>query len=91
MDIGSFLLLGVLTTLVFGGAMLAMAIGPMFKRKCLRGSCGGPSMRDANGEVISCHDCPNRAKRRSAPNLTFRRTRGHHTGPITRTGFPWAI
>jgi hypothetical protein len=67
MDIGSFLLLGALTVAVLGGGMLAMSIGVMFKRKCLRGSCGGEAVRDADGKAISCHDCPNRDRRRNAP------------------------
>ena len=33
-------------------AMGAMAIGVIFRRPCLKGSCGG---------VASCPDCPNRA------------------------------
>ncbi len=73
MEIGSFPLLLALTTAVVGVAMLAMAVGAVFKRKCLRGSCGGPVLRDANGEVISCRDCPNRIKRRNAPTASQRR------------------
>lgn len=64
MDTATFVLLGAVTTVAFGFAMAAMAVGVMFKRKCLRGSCGGPVARDASGEVISCHDCPNRSKQR---------------------------
>ncbi len=70
MDIGSLLLLVALTVAVLGGGMLAMAIGVMFKRKCLRGSCGGDAVRDADGKVISCHDCPNRDKQHHAPALS---------------------
>jgi hypothetical protein len=32
----------------------------MFRRPCLRGSCGGPEVRMASGETISCITCPNR-------------------------------
>ena len=71
--IGSFLLLVAITTAVVGVAMLAMAVGAMFKRNCLRGSCGGPALRDANGGVISCRDCPNRAQRGEAPTARGRR------------------
>ena len=60
MDLTSFLLLGAAAIVVFAVGMLAMAVGAIFKRKCLRGSCGGPEVRDANGEVIACADCPNR-------------------------------
>ena len=73
MEIGSFLLLVAITTVVVGVAMLAMAVGAMFKRKCLHGSCGGPAPRDANGELISCRDCPNRAQRGKAPTARGRR------------------
>jgi hypothetical protein len=37
-----------------------MAVGVMFRRPCLRGSCGGPEVRDASGERLSCATCPNR-------------------------------
>jgi hypothetical protein len=40
-----------------------MAIGVMFRRPCLRGSCGGPALRTAGGEKISCATCPNRPRR----------------------------
>lgn len=45
---------------LFGAAVAAMAIGVMFKRPCLRGSCGGPALRTGDGQKISCADCPNR-------------------------------
>jgi len=47
---------------LIGAGVLAMAIGVMFKRPCLRGSCGGPARHDADGAKISCSDCPNRAR-----------------------------
>jgi hypothetical protein len=43
----------------------AMAVGVMFKRPCLRGSCGGPAVAGPNGEKLSCETCPNR-KRKAA-------------------------
>ncbi len=53
--------------LVFGLALAlmvvgvaAMAIGVMFRRPCLRGSCGGPGVIGPGGEKISCATCPNR-------------------------------
>jgi len=66
MEFGSLLLVGTLVASLFGAGMLAMAVGAMFKRDCLRGSCGGPPRRDANGNRISCGHCPNRAKRDGA-------------------------
>ena len=41
-------------------AMAIMAVGVVFKNRCLRGSCGGPDVFDANGEPISCGACPKR-------------------------------
>jgi hypothetical protein len=38
----------------------AMAIGVMFRRPCLRGSCGGPAVLGPGGEKLSCDGCPNR-------------------------------
>ncbi|MEM8934358.1 MAG: (Na+)-NQR maturation NqrM [Acidobacteriota bacterium] len=52
-----FLTLGIFLTVV-----LAMAVGVIFNRPCLRGSCGGPSVVGANGESLSCSTCPNRDK-----------------------------
>jgi hypothetical protein len=43
-----------------GASVAAMAIGVMFRRPCLRGSCGGPELKTAGGEGISCATCPNR-------------------------------
>jgi hypothetical protein len=43
-----------------GIAVLAMAIGVIFRRPCLRGSCGGPALRAPDGTRLSCEDCPNR-------------------------------
>jgi hypothetical protein len=61
MDTASFVLPIAIAMAAFGLAMLAMAIGAMFKRKCLRSSCGGPAVLDASGKEISCSDCPNRS------------------------------
>lgn len=65
----SFATLGtvfVLAAVLIGAAVLAMAVGVIFKRPCLRGSCGGPSVVGPDGEKISCADCPNRTKRSAA-------------------------
>ncbi|TDI41424.1 MAG: DUF539 domain-containing protein [Acidobacteria bacterium] len=43
-------------------AMLVMAVGVIFKRPCLRGSCGGPEVMGGDGDPISCAACPNRLK-----------------------------
>jgi hypothetical protein len=49
-----------LSVLLVSAAVIAMAIGVIFKRPCLRGSCGGPIVLGPDGERISCSDCPNR-------------------------------
>ncbi len=43
-------------------AMLAMGIGVIFKRPCLRGSCGGPEVMGGDGGPVSCATCPNRTR-----------------------------
>lgn len=42
-----------------GLVMAAMAIGTVTKGRCLRGSCGGPEVLDADGESLRCGACPN--------------------------------
>lgn len=55
-----------LTLAVFLLVVLAMSVGIIFRRPCLRGSCGGPEVLDAAGEPLSCSTCPNRKKNRQA-------------------------
>ena len=50
----------VLTVAAMAVTMLAMAIGVVLKRPCLRGSCGGPEVLDPEGEPLSCEACPRR-------------------------------
>jgi hypothetical protein len=57
--LGTFLVAFVL----IGLGVAAMAIGVVFRRPCLRGSCGGPGVTSPSGERLSCADCPNRDKR----------------------------
>jgi hypothetical protein len=62
--VSTTLLVVVLASVVLiGASVAAMAIGVMFRRPCLRGSCGGPEVRTASGEKLSCATCPNRARR----------------------------
>ena len=56
----------VLAVVLIGAAVLAMAVGVIFRRPCLRGSCGGPAISGPDGEKISCSDCPNRNKKAAA-------------------------
>jgi len=51
-----------LTILAIGMLMAAMAIGVIFTRKSLRGSCGGADVVDCDGESLSCGACPNKAE-----------------------------
>lgn len=52
----------VLAAVLIGAAVLAMAVGVIFRRPCLRGSCGGPAVVGPGGEKISCSGCPNKDK-----------------------------
>jgi len=61
--LASFLPVFLLALAAIGIAVAAMAIGVMFKRPCLRGSCGGPALHAADGTKLSCRTCPNRRGR----------------------------
>ncbi|MXY69142.1 MAG: hypothetical protein F4Y47_11370 [Acidobacteriia bacterium] len=50
----------------FGIAMAIMAIGLLSKNRCLRGSCGGPDVLDAQGESLRCGACPRRDEEAAA-------------------------
>ena len=52
-----------LAAILIGLAVVAMAVGVIFRRPCLRGSCGGPAVIGPGGEKLSCSDCPNRNKK----------------------------
>lgn len=60
---GPWLAVAIASLVLIGAAVAAMAIGVMFRRPCLRGSCGGRELRDASGQRLSCATCPNRTKR----------------------------
>lgn len=47
---------------LMGIGVAAMAVGVMFRRPCLRGSCGGPAVHTPDGQKLSCDGCPNRGK-----------------------------
>ncbi len=59
---GDWLPVFLLALCAIGVAIAAMAIGVMFKRPCLRGSCGGPAVLGPGGEKLSCATCPNRRR-----------------------------
>jgi hypothetical protein len=58
----SLLVVLLASVLIVGASIAAMAIGVMMRRPCLRGSCGGPELRNAQGEPLSCASCPNRKR-----------------------------
>lgn len=62
MSLQDWLPIFLLVLLIIGGAVAMMAVGVIFKRPCLRGSCGGPAVQAPGGEKISCATCPNRHK-----------------------------
>ena len=43
---------------IIGIAMAVMSIGLLSKGRCLRGSCGGSEVLDAEGESLRCGACP---------------------------------
>jgi hypothetical protein len=59
---GTFWLILLATVAIVGIAVLGMALGVMTTGRCLRGSCGGPEVRLADGRSVSCADCPNRKR-----------------------------
>ena len=60
----------VLTVAAIALIMLAMAIGVVFKRPCLRGSCGGPEVLDPEGDPLSCESCPRRRENAQKQSTT---------------------
>jgi hypothetical protein len=60
MSLGAFFPVFLVVLAAIGIAVAAMAVGVMFKRPCLRGSCGGPAARAPDGSKLSCDNCPNR-------------------------------
>lgn len=74
MSLAAFLPVFVLALVAIGIAVAAMAVGVMFKRPCLRGSCGGPPVLAPDGTRLSCETCPNRKRRASVPASDARAT-----------------
>lgn len=60
---GTLLAVVLASLVVIGASVAAMAIGVIFRRPCLRGSCGGPEVRGSDGQPLSCATCPNRKRR----------------------------
>lgn len=59
-----------LAVAIFGSVVAAMAVGVMFKRPCLRGSCGGTPVLGPDGHKLSCETCPNRKGAQAASAAT---------------------
>jgi hypothetical protein len=59
---GTFWLILLATVAIVGIAVLGIALGVRTTGRCLRGSCGGPEVRLADGRSVSCADCPNRKR-----------------------------
>lgn len=72
MTLSSFLPVLLLALAAIGIAIAAMAIGVMFKRPCLRGSCGGPAAVGPDGAKLSCATCPNRKRGAEAASVSPR-------------------
>jgi len=66
MSLASFLPVFLLALAAIGIAIAAMAVGVMFKRPCLRGSCGGATVVGPGGTKLSCATCPNRKRQAEA-------------------------
>jgi hypothetical protein len=62
MDLAVVALVGLGALAAFAAAIGAMALGSRLTGRCLRGSCGGPEVRGADGEPLACASCPNRAR-----------------------------
>jgi hypothetical protein len=62
MSFTQFLPVFLVAAAVIALVLAAMAIGVIFKRPCLRGSCGGPAVHTSDGRKLSCENCPNRRR-----------------------------
>ncbi len=56
-----------LSIALIAGAMAVMAVGVIFNNRCLRGSCGGSEIFDAEGEPVTCNACPKRKELKRLP------------------------
>lgn len=63
MDLPNLTPVFLITLVVFGLAILAMAVGVILSGRCLHGSCGGPDLRTRDGLSLRCLVCPYRRRR----------------------------
>lgn len=54
----NFALVMFIAFLFFAAVAAAMAIGLIFRGKCIRGSCGGEAILGPGGELLNCDACP---------------------------------
>lgn len=66
MDLSNLLSTFVVVLALLGLGVLGMAVGVIFKRPCLRGSCGGTPVLGPEGQKLSCETCPNRKRSQAA-------------------------
>ena len=50
----------VLAVVFFALAMAGLAVGLLFRGKCIRGTCGGEKVIGPDGRPIQCESCPNK-------------------------------
>ena len=81
MTLDTLLPVFLLALAAIGIAVAAMAVGVIFKRPCLRGSCGGAAVLGPDGNKLSCATCPNR--KRQAPGAPAHQA-SQRAGPAPR-------
>jgi len=81
MSLATLLPVFVLALAAIGIAVAAMAVGVMFKRPCLRGSCGGAALLGPDGNKLSCATCPNRKRQPPRAEPAAQGSRGEAQRP----------
>ena len=47
-----------ITVVAFAIIIAAMAVGVIFRGRCIRGSCGGEAIYGPDGDLLNCDSCP---------------------------------
>ena len=71
----NFVVIMLLAFFFFAVIIAAMAVGVIFRGKCIRGSCGGQAMFGPDGELLNCDTCPVRRERERLSNERSEGTR----------------
>lgn len=71
----NILLMILVVAAFFGVVVIAMAVGVIFRGKCLRGSCGGEAVIGPDGELLNCDSCPVRKDKEAMARAMSRGTR----------------